>query len=149
MQKELFRDVKFQEKTYRINKMDARTGSWLATQVFSKVLPMGMDNQLGGSIPNLPSKSIPLTKQEFFELQNECLMVCSELREVGSTLIPMPILTGTGEFVDKELEYNLAAVMMLTIQAIVFNASGFFDGNTLKEFSKTMSKDLKAFGVKI
>jgi len=133
--RETFKDIKIGEREFRIQKFNARIGSWIAFKLFTKMLPGGMDAKLGASVSGLPKNRDIMNKEEFFELQNDCLNACFELLKAG----PVPVIGLNGAFGVADLENDAMTVMLLTIHVLVFNVAGFFDGNALKELTKNLS----------
>ena len=114
-------------RKWRIEKFDALTGSYIAYQLMSQMLPGDLDAQVtDGQAP----KNRPLmSKQEFGNLQLDCLAVCYEVLPAGKA----PVIGENGAWGVAGLENDTVAVMALTIHALIFNIAGFFDGNALKD----------------
>lgn len=124
MLKQKYKDIEAGDKKYRLTKMDARTGSYLAAKVALLAAPLmnsgSVDKQAIAHI--VPS----LCRKDFEEIQTIVLQRVQRLNEVNGSLLPEPILKADGTFVDEELEYSIATVMNLTVQAIMFNIGDFF-----------------------
>ena len=121
----------------RINKFDARTGSYILYTVMSRFLPSILQLKSGAETITDMSKvvnpedivsSITMSDGEFNKLQNAALQVCEEILPAGAT----PVVDASGNFSVIGLEKEAVAVFVLTAQALVFNLSGFFgeDGLT-------------------
>lgn len=108
--------------SYQLNKMDARTGSYIAFKV-SGVLNTAVNGDseaIGAAVMGMP-------RREFDELQTLLLKTVNRLVEApNGQQIPEPVLTVRGDFVDEALAYDPATVIQLTIQALVFNVGDFF-----------------------
>jgi hypothetical protein len=134
--KEKFKDVQLGNYWYRIEKFDAGTGSYIVYKLLAQILPiipmLTKEVDADAFKAQLPSVLTKLTKEDFKELQTDCLKVCSRLE--GNSKIPMPIVTDDGRMAVEDLNNDTMTVMFLTVQAIAFNMSSFFDENTLKGF---------------
>lgn len=124
MLKQNVKDIEVGGKKYRITKMDARAGSYVATKIALIGAPLLMnkkfDNEALATL--LPS----LNRRDFDEIQTILLKCVQKLNEKDGHLLPEPVLTADGSFVDEELQYNVAAVMNITVQAAMFNVGAFF-----------------------
>ena len=116
--------IEVNNKKYRLAKLDARTGSYVAFKLAAIVAPALKD----GNVENAIGQVSKLPRSEFEEIQNYLLHTVTEIKEVNGEEIPMPLLRG-GKFVDEELEFDVSAVMQLTVQAAIFNVGDFFAGN--------------------
>ena len=118
------------EKQYQIRKMPARTACWIAMQILTKMLPGMVENKLQGF--NLPGNRSELSEQEFYNIQNHCLAVCSRYEKVGNADVPQPVLMASGAWAFPDLDADAATVLALTAQSLIFNVSSFFEGDALK-----------------
>lgn len=125
------------KRKFRINKFDARTGSYILYTVMSRFLPSILQLKSDAETITDMSKvvnpedivsSITMSDGEFNKLQNAALQVCEEILPAGAT----PVVDASGNFSVIGLEKEAVAVFVLTTQALVFNLSGFFgeDGLT-------------------
>ncbi len=114
-------------KPYQLTKMDARTGSYVAFKAAGVLAPaMGSGAAIAGALMGMPRK-------DFDELQSLLLKTVNRLVEApNGQQIPEPVLTAKGDFVDEALAYDVAAVIKLTIEALMFNVGGFFGEAGLK-----------------
>lgn len=114
-------------KPYQLTKMDARTGSYVAFKAAGVLAPaMGSGVAIAGALMGMPRK-------DFDELQSLLLKTVNRLVEApNGQQIPEPVLTAKGDFVDEALAYDVAAVIKLTIEALMFNVGGFFGEAGLK-----------------
>ena len=121
------RDVVIGDAKYQVGRFSARVGSFVLTQVMTKVLPamLGGPATLQG-LP-LPSNGSSMSEPEFYAIQNHCLAVCSHLSTETGVAAPIMMVDGR---LRPELEYNLPVVLALTMHALQFNLEDFFaDGN--------------------
>lgn len=118
-------------RKWRIEKFDALTGSYIAYKVMGSVLPMGIDNQITEG--NAPKDRTMMSKPEFLEIQMDCLRVCYEVLPAGGA----PVIGENGSWGVTNIETDTMTVLMLTIHALIFNISGFFDGNALKDLAES------------
>src|ERR1700746_985624 len=100
---EMFKDVTIGEHKYRIGRFTARVGSWLLAQ---------------------SAKGSNMSEQEFANVQDHCLAVCSRYEPTSG--VPMPVMA-KGVFTIKELEYDMATVTKLQGQAMSFNFDSFLE----------------------
>jgi hypothetical protein len=125
------------KRKFRINKFDARTGSYILYTVMSRFLPSILQLKSDAETITDMSKvvnpedivsSIAMSEDEFSKLQTAALQVCEEILPAGAT----PVVDASGNFSVIGLEKEAVAVFVLTAQALVFNLSGFFgeDGLT-------------------
>lgn len=126
------------DRKWRIEKFDALTGSYIAYQLMSQMLPGGMDAQVTEGLA--PKNRPMMSKQEFGNLQLDCLHVCYEVLPAGKA----PVIGENGAWGVVGLKNDAITVMALTIHALVFNIAGFFDGNALKDLTASFS-DMNLF----
>lgn len=126
-------DVEIGEHTYQIGRFNARAGSWVLMQILTKMLPSGIESNLNTA--GLPIGRAAISEADFHNIQDHCLSVCRRY-ERG---VPMPVFVPQSKtFAIRELEYDLGAVMALTIQALVFNVSPFFSGDGLTQLLQSL-----------
>jgi hypothetical protein len=130
--REIYKIFEFGGRKWRIGKFDAMTGSYIAYKLMAEVLPMGLGQQAG--IP-APSGGRVMSKADFLELQKNCLSVCAEMLPAG----PTPVLNEDGTFGVLDLEHDAPTVLALTVQALAWNLSSFFDESLLTSLSETIS----------
>ena len=116
--------IEVNHKKYKLSKLDARTGSYVAFKLAAVIAPALKDGSVEMAIGHVSK----LPRTEFEEIQTFLLQTVTEIKEVNGEEMPMPLLRG-GKFVDEELEYDVSAVMQLTVQAAIFNVGDFFAGN--------------------
>jgi hypothetical protein len=144
--RETFKDVEISGRKFRIRKFDAQTGSYIAFKLTTQVLPFGMDAQMGG-IVGLLSNRKPMSKEEFFELQNDCLKVCSELIEKDGAQATLAVMMADGSWGVDGLESDAMTVIMLTIHSLMFNVTSFFGEDALKGLTEKL-QGLSLFNAK-
>lgn len=130
MLKQKIKNVEVGGKPYQLTKMDARTGSYVAFKAAGVLAPAmeskGSGAAIAGALMGMPRK-------DFDELQSLLLKTVNRLVEApNGQQIPEPVLTAKGDFVDETLAYDVAAVIKLTIEALMFNVGGFFGEAGLK-----------------
>ena len=148
MKREPFKDIELMGRKWRIGRFDALTGSYISALLLMQVIPMGIEGQLGIKMPLSNERSI-MEKKTFIELQLDCLRVCSEIKEVGGSVAPIPVLMSDGRWGIEDIETDISLVIGLTIHTLIFNITDFFQGNTLKSLSQSFEGlDLSLFNVK-
>ena len=140
-----FKDVEVGGKRYRIRLMNPIVGSYVATTLATKFLPSilaavgggdAVEAEVIGSL--VRTMQAGLGRAEFFELQRDCLDVVRTLTAVEDRVVEEP-LTQNGHWVDKDLEANAPGVLALTIEALTFNVTPFFDGGALANLKAALS----------
>jgi len=130
--RELYKVFEFEGRKWRIGKFDAMTGSYIAYRLMTEALPMGIGQMAG--IPSPPGGKV-INKQDFMELQRDCLSVCEELLPAG----PTPVLNSNGTFGVIDLDNDAKTVFMLMVQTLMWNIADFFDENLLASLSEAIS----------
>lgn len=136
MKREQYRDIELLGRKWRIGRFDALTGSYISSLLLVQALPLGLEDKLGVRIP-LPSERSIMEKKTFMEVQVDCLRVCSELKEAGGTIAPIPVLMSDGRWAVEDIETNIALVMGLTVHVLLFNISDFFQEEALESLSQS------------
>lgn len=148
MKREQFKDIELMGRQWRIGRFDALTGSYIASMLLMQVLPMGLEDQLGIKIPIASERSL-MDKKTFMELQADCLSVCSEVKTLSGVPAALPVLLPEGRWGVEDIETDIAIVMGLTVHALIFNISDFFQGNALESLIQSFKGlDLKLFSAK-
>jgi len=137
--REPFKIIELAGKKFRIGRFDALTGSYIAFTVMTKMLPMIAELMSGKSsepdinavAAGMMASKATLSREDFLSLQKDCLGVCSELQQVAGVDAPVAVLLN-GKWGVADLEYDVSSVMALTVHALFFNISSFFEGNALK-----------------
>ena len=125
------------DRKFVVKKYDARTGSYIAFKVAGLLAPafegiLNMKDLEGGInltkilAPALSALS-SLPEADFMDIQTKSLRVCYEALPAGETRV----LNDDGTFGAVGLEDDAATVMALTVHALIFNLTGFFQGGLL------------------
>jgi hypothetical protein len=139
------KDFTLGEHTYRIRKMDARTGSWLASQITSYLLPSAIESGLareGLDLPASNKRSEHMSEADFRNLQNHCLLVCGRLSSAAGVEVVTPVLHGSGRWSFEDLETDAVTVLVLTVHALLFSVGTFFDKAVLDLLSTAVMEYL-------
>lgn len=136
MKRETCKYIALKGRKFRIDKFDALTGSYIAYKLMAQMLPGGLDKQISDKMPK--GRTV-MSKEEFVDLQRDCLAVCKEIVTAGGNEMPMPVVMANGSWGVAGLEDDTITVMTLTINALVFNVAGFFEGDALKELTQSLS----------
>jgi hypothetical protein len=126
---ELTKDVTVSGTRYQIGRMKAKDGSWVLAQVMTKMLPAALENGLAGSGAQLAANRAQISEDEFANIQAHALAVVRRY-ENG---LPVPVFVRPDRWAAKDLEYDLVAVMALTVHSIVFTLSPFFSGDGMTQ----------------
>lgn len=126
--REIYKTVKIDKREWRIGKFDAMTGSYIAYQLMGQFLPMGI--KLDG-IPSAPAGSKTMAKSDFIDLQKECLKICDEILPAG----PAPVYLENGTWGVEGVEKNAKIALGLTVQALMWNLTDFFDEDLLQNLA--------------
>ena len=141
--RETFKELVLGENSYRIGKMTARNGSWVASQFASYVLPAAAQSTatlIGTSLPNSSNRRT-MTETEFYNLQNHCLAVCSRKRvELNGSEVYYPLIHDSGRWNFEDLETDTVTVIVLTIQALMYNIAPFFEDGAMKSLVTAMAE---------
>ena len=116
--------IEVNNKKYKLSKLDARTGSYVAFKLAAVIAPALKD----GNVEQALGQVSKLPRAEFDEIQNYLLQTVTEVKEVNGEELPMPLLRN-GVFIDDDLNYDVGAVMQITVQAAIHNVGDFFAGN--------------------
>lgn len=137
------KDVYIDEQKYQIEKFSAKIGMWIATQVFTKIAPLGLDQQI--DIKNMPDSRQIMSEQEFSDLVDYCMCASKKYENVGNGQEhPLPIMIKKGVWLFPELEYDLTTVVALCAQVLSFNIASFFTEKSLKTLGESL-KDIPLF----
>jgi len=153
--REPFKIVELAGKKFRIGRFDALTGSYIAFTVMTKMLPMIAELMGGKSetpdvnalAAGMMSSRASMSKADFLSLQKDCLSVCHEMQMAGTVEAPVAVMMESGAWGVADLEFDVSTVMALTVHALFFNVSSFFEGNALKGMMEGL-KDQSLFSVK-
>lgn len=139
-----YKDIEVNERNFRLNKLDARTGSFMLfklmkilTPIFKNIKEDSLkDMKLEDlNISQIAESLFDLPEKEFSYIQDNCLQVVEELLPAG----PQKVLSKHGEWKVLNIEFDTPLVMNLTIQSLVFNVSSFFPENLLSSITKGLT----------
>ena len=141
------------EETFQIRKMDALSGSFLMKFCVEKLLPVfnGMKNifspveegadaekvvadRTNQVLAMLPVALSSISETELTNFEIKCLQTVDMLTPGGWTTVMT-----NGKFDIEELEYDVAAVLLLCYHVLEFNLQGFFGGKGLASFLPSLS----------
>lgn len=132
--KEKWKDVELKGHRYRVGKMNPQVGCWIAMQILTKMLPGFMEARLKAEGVNLANNRSQLSEDEFYNIQNHCLRVCSRYQQLGNAPeICQPLIREGGTWEFDDLKDEPLVVMGLTVHTMIFNLAPFFEGDALKE----------------
>lgn len=134
--REAFKDVELGGRKWRVGRFDAMTGSYITMLVLMQMLPMGMDEQIGIGSLGKGGRSL-MDKKTFFDVQADCLKVCSELQQVGESVAPIPVMLDDGRWGVGGVEEDVPTILALTVHTLIFNISDFFQEGALNDLTKT------------
>jgi hypothetical protein len=130
------KDVEIGGLRYQIGRFRARDGSWVLAQVLTKMMPTMLEAALRKkSSATLPAGRVQIAEDEFANIQAIALSVCRRYNDAG---VPMPVFVRPDTFAAPDLEYDVVAVMRLTIEALVFNLSPFFADGGLSQILQSL-----------
>jgi hypothetical protein len=122
---------------YQISKLPVATAMWIASQVIVKMLPPGMEAQLG--LPVLPFNRSAMTEEDFSDLIHHCMMACKryQVEESNGVEYTVPVMATKGIWSIPEIEVDPAVVISLVVNVLEFNISAFFAERVLKVYKET------------
>lgn len=131
MLKQKTKDIEVNGRNYRLTRMDARTGSYVAAKLAILCAPLLKDGAVNeeGLTQILPA----LSRRDFDEIQTIMLKTVRRLVDGMES----PVVKNDGDFVDEDLVYDVAAVINITVQAAFFNVGDFFAEAGLLKPAKT------------
>lgn len=139
-----YKDIEINDRKFRLNKMDARTGSYMLfklmkilTPIFKNVSEESLkDKKIEDlNLTELAESLFELREEEFKYIQDNSLYVVDEILKAG----PQKVLNKSGEWGILNIEFDTALVMNLTVQSLVFNVQGFFEGSPLISMMKGLN----------
>ncbi|ENK0558913.1 hypothetical protein HYH70_17990 [Clostridium botulinum] len=145
---EICKDIEINERKFRLNKMDARTGSYMLFNLMKILGPIFKNIKVDNiedislddiNLTDLVSSIFNLPEDEFRYIQDNCLKVVEELLPAG----PAKILDKYGNFGVMDIEFNTGLLMNLTIQSLVFNVKGFFEESPLTSIMEKLTTSLQ------
>lgn len=133
-----FKDVDIGERSWRIQKFDARLGSYILFKFLGIISPIF--GNLATDVKSVSDVKIDFTKalagivslseEDFHFIQDSCLKVCCEKLPSGF----VDVLNSDGTFGVMNVADDIGLVMQLTIHALIFNVQGFFGESLLNSF---------------
>jgi hypothetical protein len=139
--RETTKQIEIGDRKFIIGKFDALTGSYIIYTLLTQILPMGLGKSIEGLPENEGNTSLPtISKEQFSEIQKDCLKCCSEIQPVGGQVIPVPVMLKDGRWGVENLEQDALTVTLLTVQVLGFNVQSFFDGNALETLKQSFTQ---------
>lgn len=142
---ENFKNIEINNRTFRLNKMNALTSSCMLTKLLKMLAPIfkqiNLDNGSEDvdlsdlNITEIASSLFDIEEKDFKYIQENILKVVQEILPGGQPFI----LNKYGEFEALNVEYDVELVINLTVQGIWFNYEGFFKGNHLASLVKRLN----------
>jgi hypothetical protein len=145
--KENYKDIEIKGRKFRIQKFDARTGSYMVVKLMGIIGPMvkNIDVKAVMKAKKVEDVDVNLTEafsgisglseEDFSYVQDRCLGVCYEMLPAGLAAVLMP----DGSYGVTGIDTDVTTVMALTVHALIFNVSGFFDASLLTSMSKGLA----------
>lgn len=122
---------------FRLTKLNADAGSYVAFKLAGVALPLlqGLSGKkINDADMKLLSQAISsMSRAEFSEVQKILLGTVQKITTSGGVDMPMPVLKADGSYADEEMAMDARTVISLTVQAAMFNISGFFTEEGLSE----------------
>ncbi|KIN80938.1 phage tail assembly chaperone [Clostridium botulinum] len=147
----LYEEIEINGRKFRLNKLDARTGSYMLFKFTKIITPIlkGLKieniNDIGDikisdlNFTEVAASIFDLPEEEFRYIQDNCLRVVEEILPAG----PAKVLDKYGNFGVMDIEFDTALLMNLTIQSLVFNVKGFFAGSPLTSIMEILTTSLQ------
>lgn len=151
---ENFKDIVVDGRTFRLNKLDARKGSFMLMKLVKILTPllkgvnvddiMSESEAIEGekkeeksfldniSIEDLANSLFDLEEDEFVFIQDNALKVVQEVLSARNA----PVLDANGNYGVIGIEFDTMLLLNLTVQSIKFNVAGFFKGGFLSSALK-------------
>ncbi|NFC29240.1 hypothetical protein EXM98_04655 [Clostridium botulinum] len=145
---ETCKDIEINERKFRLNKMDARTGSFMLFKLMKILTPIFKNIKVDNTedislddinLTDLMSSIFDLQEDEFRYIQDNCLKVVEEILPAG----PSKVIDKYGNYCILNIEFDTALLMNLTIQSLVFNVKGFFAGSPLTSITQKLTTSLQ------
>ncbi|OOM74000.1 hypothetical protein CLPUN_42380 [Clostridium puniceum] len=132
----LYKDIEVDGRKFRLNKLDARTGSYMSVKLMGILTPLFENVDLSNlkdiklndlNIAKMTKTLFKMPEEDFRFVQDNCLQLVKELLPAG----PQKVLDEYGKWGVLDIEFDTGLVMNLTIQSLVFNVTGFFKESLL------------------
>ena len=140
MPAEIFTTVTIGERTFAIEKFDAKAGLKLARFVIAKLAPLipmlNVGTDENGQEKEMSDEQLydvvgmiteNLSDDDIDSLVDKCLRVCYEILPAGRAAV----IDETGHYGVEGVEYDPVLALRLCFEAIKWGASAFFDGKNL------------------
>ncbi len=134
--RETQKDLEMGGRIWRVKHLDPQVASYVLYGLLLHSLPMGMEAALEGIAGKLPDARRKMSREDFLEFQRDCLSCCFEIVDGN----PIRVMLPDGRWGVSGLEGNLTVVLALTVHAVLFNISCFFDGDALAEFGTVLGQ---------
>ena len=140
---ENFKNIEVDGRTFRLNKMNAKTGSYMLFKLIKMLTPILKNIKDDAkevdftdlNLTEIASSLFDLEEKEFRYIQDNSLQVVQEILPGGQPFI----LNKYGEFEALNVEFDTGLIMNLTVQSLVFNVTGFFKGSPLESMLKGLN----------
>ncbi|WP_297428642.1 phage tail assembly chaperone [Clostridium sp.] len=139
-----YKDIEINGRKFRLNKMDARTGSYMLFKLMKILTPI-FKNVSEESIKDKSIEDLNLTelaeslfdlkKEEFEFIQDSALKVVDEIYPAG----PERVFKEEGNWGSADIQFDIGLAMNLTIQSLVFNMQDFFAGSPFTSLMKGLT----------
>ncbi len=108
------KDFEIGGRTYRVEKLTALDGAWLAFLLMARM-----------KTPDIRDALAQLSEADFKQIADKVLAKTTVVNM--ETNLPVPVRHASGQIVDPELAGNAKAMFDLIFQAIAFNLAPFFE----------------------
>jgi len=144
----LYEEIEISGRKFRLNKMDARTGSYMLFKLMKILTPIFKNIKVDDTedislddinLTDLMSSIFDLPEDEFRYIQDNCLRVVEEILPGG----PSKVIDKYGNYCILDIEFDTALLINLTIQSLVFNVKGFFTGSPLTSITEKLTTSLQ------
>lgn len=151
------KDIEVKGRTFRLNKIDARKGSYMLFKLMNILTPIlkginleeiakedgvdGVKDNEGDNkssfldninIADVAESLFSLPEEEFRYIQDNCLQAVEEVLSARNS----QVLNENGNYGVTDVEFDIGLVMNLTVQSLIFNVSGFFNEDLLDSLVK-------------
>jgi hypothetical protein len=143
----LYKDIEINGRKFRLGKFDARTGSYMLFKLVGILTPIFKNIDTKKDVKDINIDDINLTEVlssftslpeiDFKYIQDNCLRTVKELLPGNAP----QVLDEFGNYGILDAEYDTMLILNLTVQALIFNVSGFFSENLLDSITERL-KDI-------
>lgn len=137
--REEFKVIELAGKEWRIGKLDALTGNFLALKLIGKLghilagVASGMVADYKVIFMSALTELGNFTEHELYAIQATALSVCCQVTNVGGQATYLPVRTTDGRWAVADLGNDVITVLALTAHGVAFNLLPFFEGEALKQ----------------